>query len=504
LAKGTRVSQLVESLAKLRDDYMEFKTSTTTFQTNTVAAQKRINEFQTSTQTTLNEILKKVSPVVQPNANQELVQGGANGHPNKSPIYVEPIGETSSSTVLEGGGVLAKLVHLEFPKFEGADPMDWVLKAQQFFSYGQIPDNQKVPISAFHMERRALQWYNWLMESTLVTNWEEFIVALKTRFAPSAYDDPVGAFTKLLQSSTVEDYQYQFEVLSNKIPGLTEGFKVSSFISGLKEEVRIVVTMLKPSNLPAAFGLARLQEEEVWRRNRSSRAPPWTPTQSPNNKLPYPKPATPLTFSKPSNPIFPTTSRSAGFNLPYLNRPIPYPNTMAKRYNLPIRQISPNQMQERREKGLCYYCDDKYHIGHKCSRPRVYLLEGLMIEEGAVPIDQEGQIQEGEALEAPEEGGELLEISLHAIMGAPVPKTMRLIGYINTLEVVILIDIGSTHSFLDPNVAKKAKLLAHEGSMLSAKVANGDSVPCQGYCTVVQVSMQGHSFSPRATVVVWR
>jgi hypothetical protein len=109
--------------------------------------------------------------------------------------------------ILEEGGVLAKPVQLEFPKFEGADPMDWVLKAQQFFSYGQILDNQKVPISAFHMERRALQWYNWLMESAPVTNWEEFIVALKTRFAPSAYDDPVGAFAKLLQAFTVEDYQ---------------------------------------------------------------------------------------------------------------------------------------------------------------------------------------------------------------------------------------------------------------------------------------------------------
>jgi len=31
--------------------------------------------------------------------------------------------------------------------------------------------------------------------------------------------------------------------LSNKIPGLTEGFKVSSFISGWKEEVRIMVTI---------------------------------------------------------------------------------------------------------------------------------------------------------------------------------------------------------------------------------------------------------------------
>jgi hypothetical protein len=37
-----------------------------------------------------------------------------------------------------------------------------------------------------------------------------------------------------------------------------------------------MVTMLKPSNLSVAFGLARLQEEEVWRRNRSSRA--WAST----------------------------------------------------------------------------------------------------------------------------------------------------------------------------------------------------------------------------------
>jgi predicted aspartyl protease len=61
----------------------------------------------------------------------------------------------------------------------------------------------------------------------------------------------------------------------------------------------------------------------------------------------------------------------------------------------------------------------------------------------------------------------LLEISLHAIVGAPAPKTMRLIGSINHLEVVILIDTGSTHSFLDPNVAKKAKLPVHETNVVS-------------------------------------
>jgi len=359
MAEGTRVSQIAESLAKLKDDYMEFKTSTTAFQTNTAASQKGADEFQTSTQTTLEVILKRLlaldsQPVqpnkdkdpVQPNKDKELVLGEKSG--SKDPIHVE------STTVPEGGGIQAKAVQFEFPKFDGADPIDWVLKAQQFFSYGQIPDNQKVPISAFHMEGRALQWYNWLMESAPVTNWDEFVVALKTRFAPSAYDDPVGAFTKLLQTSTFEEYQYQFEVLSNKIPGLTEEFKVSSFISGLKEEVRIMVTMLKPPNLPAAFGLARLQEEEVGRRNRSPRAPPWAPTNYSNSEPSYPKLAVPLTLSKPSNPIVSTANRNVGSNSPYPNHTTPYQNNAVKRPDLPIRRISSNQMQERREKGLCY------------------------------------------------------------------------------------------------------------------------------------------------------
>jgi hypothetical protein len=86
------------------------------------------------------------------------------------------------------------------------------------------------------------------MESSSIRSWEEFVVALKIIFAPSTYDDPAEAFTKLQQASTVDEYQSEFEVLSNRIPGLPE------------EEVRIMVSMFKPTTLPNAFGLARLQE----------------------------------------------------------------------------------------------------------------------------------------------------------------------------------------------------------------------------------------------------
>lgn len=33
-------------------------------------------------------------------------------------------------------------------------------------------------------------------------------------------------------------------------------------------------------------------------------------------------------------------------------------------------------MAKRREKGLCYNCDDVYTPGHKCVRPQLYLMVG--------------------------------------------------------------------------------------------------------------------------------
>lgn len=118
------------------------------------------------------------------------------------------------------------------------------------------------------MESKSLSWYCWLRESGQVHSWEEFVAALKVRFGPSTYEDPIGAFTKLRQTTTVEEYQTQLEILSNKISGLTEEFRISTFISGPREDLCLVVTMFKPNILYAAFGLAKLQEKKVYRRGQ--------------------------------------------------------------------------------------------------------------------------------------------------------------------------------------------------------------------------------------------
>lgn len=82
-------------------------------------------------------------------------------------------------------------------------------------------------------------------------------MAFHTRFGPLAYEDPVGTFTKLRQTRSVKEYQTQFEILSNKIHGVSVEFRISTFISGLRDDLRIIITMFKPFTLFATFMATR-------------------------------------------------------------------------------------------------------------------------------------------------------------------------------------------------------------------------------------------------------
>ena len=59
-------------------------------------------------------------------------------------------------------------------------------------------------------------------------------------------------------------YKAQFEVLSNRIKGLSSAHKLSCFLSGLKDAIRLPIRMLNPQSLNEAFGLSKIQEEYNW------------------------------------------------------------------------------------------------------------------------------------------------------------------------------------------------------------------------------------------------
>jgi hypothetical protein len=93
-----------------------------------------------------------------------------------------------------------------------------------------------------------------------------------------------------------------------------------------------------------------------------------------------------------------------------------------------IQKISQSQMDERRKKGLCYKCDSKWHFGHKCQSPKLFLLDSEEITE---ELDLSSQSElEGQSLDLMEfsHSEAKQKISLHAIIANVHPKTMRIVG----------------------------------------------------------------------------
>ncbi|KAL5710528.1 hypothetical protein ACHQM5_021078 [Ranunculus cassubicifolius] len=131
-----------------------------------------------------------------------------------------------------------------------------------------MDDLQKVSVASLYLEGRADSCFMDYQSSRNVVSWEDFVTDVCDRFEDIHKSNYIGHFNKLIQTGSVEDYFTQFEDLksfmTSKNPSFTDEYFVLSFLSGLKEEIRIAVQMFQPSTLNQAFYLAKLQEIRHW------------------------------------------------------------------------------------------------------------------------------------------------------------------------------------------------------------------------------------------------
>lgn len=83
------------------------------------------------------------------------------------------------------------------------------------------------------------------------------------RFGLNAYDDPMESLTRLRQTHYVEVYKARFKILANRLRGLSDSYKLSCFLSGLMDDIRIIVRMFNPMDLSSTYSLDKLQEENI-------------------------------------------------------------------------------------------------------------------------------------------------------------------------------------------------------------------------------------------------
>ena len=324
-------------------------------------------------------------------------------------------------------------------------------------------------MASFHMDGEALVWFQDCEASRVFMAWESFVEALLIRFGSSAYEDPMEALTRLRQTSNVIGYKGQFKALSNRIRDFSENHKLSCFLNGLRDEIRLPIKMLNPKTLNEAFGLAKIQEEYVMSSKKFLKS-------------------SSLEVTKPSVLV-------------------PRPDTrLDSKFKLPLQRLSPTQMEERRKKGLCYNCDEKFQPGHHCKYAKLFLLEGLCpfqrpssnvklveLNKGDCALAYNFDVPHLASVESEHNVLEL-EITLYALLGSPSSGTMRIKGTINGHWIIILIDTSNTHDFLDATIISKLQLHLDPTVSFEVKVANGETIKTKGVCLDVKVAMQGHVF----------
>lgn len=234
------------------------------------------------------------------------------------------------------------------------------------------------------------------------------------------------------------------------MPALAEEFFVECFISGLKGHIKDILKLLGPVSLEQAYKQAKSCQELV----------------NEIRKVNYNNSST---ASK-------TDSSGGSGKLSTIQE---YSCETAE--NEGIIQLSPQQLDDRLKKGLCPYCEDKEGPNHEWLQPCQYRM--VQEESSLISADSVRQVASADEIVSNTTVKEQMEVSVHAIEGCHNNKTITLTGRRGNQKFSILVDGGSTHSFLDEHTATKRRCELVKTKPMKVQVANGNLLKSRYECS---------------------
>nr|ACY01928.1 hypothetical protein [Beta vulgaris] len=394
-----------------------------------------------------------------------------------------------------GGSWRAK--KLDLPVFSGNNPDGWIIRAERFFQFYRLTEDEKVEAAVVSLDGEALLWYQWENRRRPIHRWSEMRWMLLRRFRETALGSLQEQWLSHEQEEGVVEYRRKFIELLAPLEGIPESIAQAQFVSKLKEEIKNEVRIMGPSSLDHAMELAVQVEEKLNHRPKKkweSKASSYS-AHNPNSYIPKPTLSAKPTYSF----NYPTQTH----NTPYNQFPAPshHSSTSINSPNKPkttlpiakpfgeIRRLSEKELQYKREHGLCFRCDEKWAIGHRCKKKELSILLGHEEEE-----EEYGSLMENIQPAHPDDSQLEIhspEISLNSVMGISSPKTLKMEGTIYGQKVIVMVDPGATHNFISLDTVRRLQIPISSSRPFGVSLGTGAEAHGQGECKAVPLHLQG-------------
>lgn len=152
---------------------------------------------------------------------------------------------------------------LDLPVFEGQNPDGWILRAERYFSFYRLGEDEKLEAAVVSLDGDALLWYQWEHQRRPLRRWEELKGMLLKQFRPSSAGTLYEQWLNHSQLDSVFEYRQGFIELMAPLQGVPEEIAKGQYINGLKDEIKSEVRLLGPISLDQAMDLSVKVEDKL-------------------------------------------------------------------------------------------------------------------------------------------------------------------------------------------------------------------------------------------------
>ncbi|XP_010270441.1 PREDICTED: uncharacterized protein LOC104606771 [Nelumbo nucifera] len=361
---------------------------------------------------------------------------------------------------------------LELPIFYGENPDGWLFRAERYFEINGLLPAECLRAAVVCLEGDALVWYYWEDGRRPFRSWAEFKELLLERFRSTQEGNLQEQLLSLCQSTTVKEYRRHFEVLSAPLRDLPESVLEAAFVNGLHPDIQTELRQMEPVGLFRKMVAAQKIEEKnqaLWAYQSSSF--PRGPATSLSG-IHFNSRVSQVTTSAVTRPARPAISPPS--SAPIIKAPPPA-----------FKKMTDKEMQQKRAKGLCFRCDEKYSPGHRCAQKS---LQVLWVQDDVEEIASDASnwdCTSGDTEIAP--APESAALCVSSLVGLCAANSLKVRGRILSREVVILVDSGASHYLR--NFSGRIEITRTPTHEFGVQMGNDDEVRTSGVCRQVCLNL---------------